>query len=193
MDTPTSPCPPPAPLAPGASANLVTHRLHREGALWRYRPTAVARIALASVQGLGWLCALAAIPALTSSVAAGVAALAAGGGLVVLGRRVAAQYAAGSVFDPRRRRIEVLTRARFAPGLPTAATLTLDFAQVAAVEILAKQVEDADLEFTGYELNLALHDGRRCNLVDHHDAATIAREARQVAALLGVVVRDFRR
>lgn len=183
---------PPLPLAPDESANFVTHRLLREGELWRYRPTRTARLALGCLEGLGWVCAAAGLLVLGGAILAGLAALAAGAGLVLLARRVAAQYAAATVIDTRRRHIDVVATPRFARTLPNGATVFLGFEQVAAVEIVAKRVEDTEVDFTGHELNLVLVDGRRYNVVDHRDGELIGREARTIAGLLGVEVRDFR-
>lgn len=180
------------PLAPHESANFVTHRLVREDGCWRYRPTRRARVLLGAVSAIGWSSLAAGTLALGSSLIAGLAGVGAGVLLVGLGRRLVAQYESGSVFDLRRRRIEVTAIPRFARTLPATMTTVLRFEQVAAVEVLSKRVHDTDVDFVGFELNLVVDDGRRYNLVDHHDGGLIVSEARAIAGLLDVVLRDQR-
>lgn len=69
---------------------------------------------------------------------------------------------------------------------------TIDFDQVQRLQILAKRIEKQDMEFTAFELNLVLRDGRRYNIVDHHDGDLIAADATRLATVLGVPVEDYR-
>ncbi|MBI3947925.1 MAG: hypothetical protein HY321_18555 [Armatimonadetes bacterium] len=65
---------------------------------------------------------------------------------------------------------------------PSAAPL----AQVHALQLLASRGD----EFTSYELNLVLKDGRRIGLVNHGDGDRLQADARALARFLGVRVWD---
>ena len=66
---------------------------------------------------------------------------------------------------------------------PTADVVSL--AEIRGLQITDEEVDGGEVNFTAYELNLVLADGRRVNVVDHVRLRQIRDEAARIGALLG--------
>lgn len=64
------------------------------------------------------------------------------------------------------------------------------FSRIRALQLLPERVSSDGGSFKSYELNLVLEDGKRLNVVDHGNLATLREDSARVAALLGCPLWD---
>ncbi|MET0068066.1 MAG: hypothetical protein ABW076_17100 [Candidatus Thiodiazotropha sp.] len=190
----------PRPLAL-KGANYVTHTLETGPEGWRYRPTPALTLLCRLIGWLGGAVMLFLIipPMVFSDAGAGVTlllvmlGLGIGGLLVFLRGRCLARVAIAPSFDPVGRTVELPTSPMFKQRLGVDLSLeSLHFDQLQALQLLSKWVIlHNGGNFASYELNLLLRDGRRFNLVDHHDVNRIRSEARRLSRLLGIPLSEY--
>lgn len=63
-----------------------------------------------------------------------------------------------------------------------------ELSNIHALQLIAERVRDQDSDYVSYELNLVLKDGRRLNVMDHGDQATVVADAETLARFLGAPV-----
>jgi hypothetical protein len=68
----------------------------------------------------------------------------------------------------------------------TRESVTIALPSIRGLQITPEQVWSGEGEFTSYELNLVLTDGRRVNVLDHRELANLHEDAMRIAAFLGV-------
>lgn len=181
------------PLEHGRGAGFVTQKLVREGQNRVYRPTRIAR-AFANVPlYLGYAALAGALLQIGHSLLGVLAFLGAGSLFVGIGRHLHGFFSAGARFDPLGRRIEIPARPPFWLLVAARQEMAIRFDEVAEIEILEKEIFTGNLsDAINFELNLALKDGSRINLVSHTDDALVASEAAELSRMLGVPVFDGR-
>ena len=185
---------PPLPLKPDEGPNFTTHQLAHEGSLWIFRPAGFTRILPKVFTMFGYLFIAAAVVTLWQSLFNSLAALCGGALAIVVGRFFANILGTGARFDTMRCLVEIpeqpTLKLRFdASPAPT----LIDFAEVRELQIVHKRVTDTEIDdYDNYELNLVTQDGRRLNLVSHPNGVQIAREAQELATVLGTSVTDWR-
>ncbi|EXI70594.1 MAG TPA: hypothetical protein PK440_16920 [Candidatus Accumulibacter phosphatis] len=185
---------PPSALEPDEGSRFTTLRLVHEGSTWVFRATGLTQLLIRIISLLGYAGIVGGAlhlwqGPLLGMVFVGICAL-----FVWVGRYLASLLGTGARFDTLKRRVEVLHRRGLKPSFGLAVeTTTLDFDEVRQLEIVYKRVKDTENDdYDNYELNLVMQDGQRFNLASHPDDGQIAREAVQLATLLGRPLADWR-
>ncbi|MET0029128.1 MAG: hypothetical protein ABW101_15980 [Candidatus Thiodiazotropha sp.] len=190
----------PKPLAL-KGANYVTHTLETGPDVWRYRPSGTLTLVCRLIGWLGGaiLVLLTIPPVLFYDAQPGVTLL-----LILLGLgigrllfylrgRCLSRAAIAPSFNLKSRTVELPVSPMFKQRLGVDLQVeTLRFDQLASLQLLSKWVIlHNGGNFASYELNLVLQDGRRFNLVDHHDEKRIRSEARRLSKRLDLPLSDF--
>jgi hypothetical protein len=67
---------------------------------------------------------------------------------------------------------------------------TTALGEIHALQLISEHCTSDNSSYYSYELNLVLADGRRINVVDHGNRATLYSDADSLAAFLGVPIWD---
>ncbi|MEF8712284.1 MAG: hypothetical protein V5B39_01700 [Accumulibacter sp.] len=185
---------PPSPLKPDEGPNFTTHRLVRKGSVWIFQPTGFVKIFPSVFTMFGYVFIAASVLTVWQSLFNSLAALCGGALAIGVGRLIARFLGNTPRFDTMRRLVEVPEQPALSLRLDASSgTTSLDFTEVSELEIVHKRVTDTEIDdYDNYELNLVTQDGRRLNLVSHPNSVQIAREAQQLATVLGKPVADWR-
>lgn len=70
------------------------------------------------------------------------------------------------------------------------ATTVIDFSEIAALQIIPKNIFDSDGSYQSYELNIVLRSGERRNVVDHAGGDQLVKEAQKLASFIGCPVLE---
>ena len=143
---------------------------------------------------VGYLFIAAAVLTVWQSLFNSLAALCGGALAIGVGRFLSNAMGNGARFDTLHRLVEIPEQSTVRLRLDASPVpMPIDFAEVSELEIIHKRVTDTEVDdYDNYELNLVTQDGRRLNLVSHPNGVQIAREAKQLGAVLGKPVTDWR-